>query len=711
MNEPKAAKAIITGPAVPLLSREPGILAFNERVLAMAEDPGVPLLERVRYLGIVSSNLDEFFEIRVSGLKAQIREDPDLVLEDGTTVNETMRLVCDRSHQLVARQYALFNDDLVPLLEREGIVLHNPQDWNEAQRVFAFEYFRREVLPILTPIAIDPARPFPRVLNKSLHIAVELKGRDAFGRSSGIAIVQAPRVLPRLVSVPPDVSGHPHGFMLLGAVMVGCIAELFAGMEIRGVYQFRCTRNSDLFIDEEEVKNLRETLKGELSQRSFGDAVRLEVSHDCSDAMRAFLCAQFNLTEADVFRVEGPVNFVRLMPIPDLVDRADLKFVPFQAGVPTVLANREDRGRTMFDIVRKRDILMHHPYESFTPVLDWMRNAVADPDVMVIKQTIYRTGNQSELMDLLVQAALRGKETTAVVELRARFDEETNMNWAAKLEQAGVHVVFGAVGFKTHAKAMLIVRREASSEDPTRPILRRYVHMSTGNYHPRTAALYTDFGMFTSDPEICADVHEMFQQLTGLARYRPPTVLWQSPFTMHENIIAAIRFETEQARSGRPARIIARMNALLEDKIIAALYEASQAGVSVDLIVRGVCALKPGVPGLSDNIRVRSVVGRFLEHSRIFLFHHAGDDHVYLSSADWMDRNMYRRVELAFPVRDPKLKKRVIDEGLLMLLTDEHGSWTMGADGSYAHVLPGQHGVLSAQQQLLAAHARRGPST
>jgi polyphosphate kinase len=361
-------------------------------------------------------------------------------------------------------------------------------------------------------------------------------------------------------------------------------------------------------------------------------------------------------------------------------------------------------------VVRRRDVLVHHPYESFTPVLDWVREAVADPDVMVIKQTIYRTGNQSELMELLVESALRGKETTAVVELRARFDEETNMNWAAKLEQAGVHVVFGAVGFKTHAKAMLIVRREPSLEEPTRSVLRRYVHMSTGNYHPRTAGLYTDFGLFTSDPEIAADVHEMFQQLTGLARYRPPTVLWQSPFTMHDNIVAAIHHETDQARAGRPSRIIARMNALLEDKIIAALYQASQAGVPIELIVRGVCALRPGVPGLSENIRVRSVVGRFLEHSRIFNFHHGGEELVYLSSADWMDRNMYRRVELAFPLRDAKLRKRVIDEGLLLLLADERGSWLMDAEGRYTRVVPLGDSARSAQSELLRIHARRAPA-
>lgn len=665
----------------PLLNRELGILSFNERVMAMAEDPTVPLLERLKYLCIVSSNLDEFFEIRVSGLKAQIRQDPDFVLDDGKSAGETMRLVSEQAHALVARQYALYNDVVIPALESEGVVFHTVANWTDAQRDFAREVFERDVLPILTPIALDPARPFPRVLNKSLNFAVELSGKDAFGRNSGIAIVQAPRALPRLIPVPLQVSGHPHGFMLLTSIMQGCVGELFSGMEIVGVHQFRCTRNSDLFIDDEEITNLREALKGELSQRHFGDAVRLELTDSCPASMRDYLCRQFALSPDDVYHVAGPVNLVRLMQLPDLVDRPDLKFKSFVPGLPEALRKGEEKQKSLFKVIAKQDVLVHHPYESFTPVLDFVREAVNDPSVVAIKQTIYRTGNQSELMELLVEAARRGKEVTAVVELMARFDEETNINWAARLEEVGAHVVFGVVGHKTHAKALLVVRREAQKGGATR--LRRYCHLGTGNYHPRTAKLYTDFGLFTADETICADVHELFQQLTGLGKLKLPKVLWQSPFSMHQNVCAAIRHEIENAKQGRKAHIMARMNALLEDQVIALLYEASQAGVKIDLIVRGVCALKPGVKGLSERITVRSVVGRFLEHSRIFYFYDGGNEHVLLSSADWMDRNFFRRIEIAFPVLDRKLKKRVIDEGLRVQLVDNALAWTMDAEGQY----------------------------
>jgi polyphosphate kinase len=484
-------------------------------------------------------------------------------------------------------------------------------------------------------------------------------------------------------------------------------------MEIRGVHQFRCTRNSDLFIDEEEITNLREALKGELSQRHFGDAVRLELSDTTPASMRDYLCRQFGLEESDVFYGNGPVNLVRLMQLPDLVDRPDLKFKPFVPGLPDVLRKGEEKHKSLFKVIAKQDVLVHHPYQSFTPVLDFVREAVNDPAVVAIKQTIYRTGNQSELMELLVEAAKRGKEVTAVVELMARFDEETNINWAAKLEDVGAHVVFGVVGHKTHAKALLVVRREpvkvfrsASGEITHR--LRRYVHLGTGNYHPRTAKLYTDFGLFTADEAICGDVHEMFQQLTGLGKYRSPKVLWQSPFTMHENVCAAIQVEIEHAKAGRPARIIARMNALLEDRIISLLYQASQAGVKVDLLIRGVCALKPGVVGLSENITVRSVIGRFLEHSRIFMFHDGGNDHVFLSSADWMDRNMFRRVELAFPILDPKLKRRVIEEGLMVQLNDTALAWTMDEHGVFTRKLGRGIRRRAGQEALLALMAQSG---
>ena len=692
---------------VPLLNRELGILSFNERVLAMAEDASVPVLERLKYLCIVSSNLDEFFEIRVAGLKAQIRQDPGFLLDDGRTVAETLRLVAEQAHAMVARQYVLYNDVLIPALERQGVVFHTVGAWNEAQRHFAHEVFERDVLPILTPIALDPARPFPRVLNKSLNFAVELAGKDAFGRNSGIAIVQAPRALPRLIRVPRHVSGAPHGFMLLTSIIQGWVGELFPGMDIVGVHQFRCTRNSDLFIDEEEVTNLREALKGELSQRHFGDAVRLELGESCPASMRDYLCRQFGLSADDVYHVAGPVNLVRLMQLPDLVERPDLKFKSFVPGLPESLRKGEEKQKSLFKVVARHDVLVHHPYQSFTPVLDFVREAVNDPQVVAIKQTIYRTGNQSELMELLVEAARRGKEVTAVVELMARFDEETNINWAARLEEVGAHVVFGVVGHKTHAKALLVVRREPGRAGSTR--LRRYCHLGTGNYHPRTAKLYTDFGLFTADESICADVHELFQQLTGLGKLNQPKVLWQSPFSMHQNVCAAIRHETAHARAGKKAAIVARMNALLEDQVIALLYEASQAGVKIDLIVRGVCALKPGVPGLSENITVRSIVGRFLEHSRIFYFYDGGNEHVLLSSADWMDRNFFRRIEIAFPIQDRRLKRRVIEEGLSIPLADHAYAWVMDSEGRYSRLRSEEGQRKGAQDTLLAMLAQSRP--
>jgi polyphosphate kinase len=696
MNQPASA---IDFASAPILNRELGLLSFNERVLAQAEDPATPLLERLKFVCIVSSNLDEFFEIRMSGLKAQLRQDPGFVFEDGKTVTETIQLVSEQAHALVVRQYALFNEVLLPSLEQEGIVFHMMASWNEVQRQFARDYFEREVHPILTPIALDPARPFPRVLNKSLNFAIELSGKDAFGRNSGMAIVQAPRALPRLIPVPQQISGHSHGLMLLTSIMQSCVGELFPGMEINGIYQFRCTRNSDLFIDEEEITNLREALKGELSQRHFGDAVRLEISENTPASMRGYLCRQFGLLEPDVFAVKGPVNLVRLMQLPDLVDRPDLKFKPFVPGLPEALRKGEEKQKSLFKVIAKQDVLVHHPYESFTPVLDFVREAVNDPSVVAIKQTIYRTGNQSELMDLLMQAARMGKEVTVVLELMARFDEETNINWAARLEQVGAHVVFGVVGHKTHAKLLLVVRREVAKNGSIK--MRRYMHLGTGNYHPRTARLYTDFGLFTVNEAIGADVHEVFQQLTGMGKHKPTKLLWQSPFSLHENVCAAIRHEISNARAGKKAHIMARMNALLEDQVIRLLYEASQAGVKVDLIVRGVCALKPGVPGLSERITVCSIVGRFLEHSRAFYFYDNGHEHVYLASADWMDRNFFRRVEVAFPILDKKLKQRVIDEGLKILLADQKQTWLMLPDGSYVRRVSKSRQAKAAQELLL----------
>ena len=673
-----------------LLNRELGILAFNERVLAQAEDPAIPLLERLRYLCISSSNMDELFEIRVSGLYEQMRGSPSYRSQDGLLPAHTLALVSERAHQLVHQQYRLLNEVILPALENEGIHLHLFAEWNTAQAAWAKEYFEEQVLPVLTPIGLDPAQPFPKIYNKSLNFIVTLAGEDAFKRDSGIAIVQAPRVLPRLIAVPEDISGYPHGTMMLTSIIQGHVGALFPGMEVEGCYQFRVTRNSDLFVDEEEVTNLRLALQGELSQRHFGSAVRLEISEQCPPAITQLLLREFSLQPADCYRVNGPVNLVRLMPLADKVDRPDLKFPPFTPGIPNAL-QKEDN---FFDAIRNQDILLHHPYQSFTPVLEFLQAAARDPDVLAIKQTIYRTGNESELMDTLISAARSGKEVTVVVELMARFDEETNINWAAQLEEVGAHVVYGIVGHKTHAKMLMVLRREQGK-------LKRYVHLGTGNYHPRTARLYTDFGLFTCNPEVTQDVHEVFQQLTGLGKANRQHHLWQSPFTMHKKIITAIRHEIDHAKHGKPARIIAKMNALLESEVIDMLYAASQAGVRIELIVRGVCALRPGVPGLSENIQVRSIVGRFLEHSRVFYFYNNGQENVYLSSADWMNRNLFNRVEIAFPVLNQKLKQRVIDEAFHIHLQDTQLSWLMDNAGNYARVKDHSTGGSGSQDILL----------
>ena len=655
------------------LNRELGQLEFNRRVLAQAEDTSVPLLERLKYLCIVSSNLDEFFEIRVAGLKEQIKLGGIATGADGMTARQTLKLVCEQAHQMIARQYQLFDTDIIPALAGQGIQFLRRPDWNAAQQAWVRDFFFREVMPVLTPIGLDPAHPFPRVLNKSLNFAVELQGKDAFGRNSARAIVQAPRVLPRTIPMPSEISGCEHGFVFLSSILHAHVGELFSGMEVLGCFQFRVTRNSNLFVDEEEMKNLRLSLQGELPQRHFGDAVRLEIADTCSPHIAEILLKEFNLAPEDLYRVHGPVNLVRLMEIPGLVARDDLKFPAFVPGVPLVI---QKKGADVFKAIRKGDILLHHPYQSFKPVIDFIQQAASDPDVVAIKQTVYRTGADSALMEALIAAAQRGKEVTVVVELMARFDEEANINWATRLEQVGAHVVYGVVGHKTHAKMLMVVRREDGK-------LRRYVHLGTGNYHPRTARLYTDFGLFTCNEEVCADANEVFSQLTSLGKARKLNHLWQSPFTLHIEVLRAIQNETRLAKSGKRGHIIAKMNALLEPETIGALYEASQAGVKVDLIVRGVCALRPGVKGLSENIRVRSIIGRFLEHTRIFYFRNDLKHDVYLASADWMDRNFFRRIEVCFPILDKKLKKRVIDEGLKVYLQDNCQAWDMDGAGHY----------------------------
>jgi polyphosphate kinase len=689
---------VSTAPAAPslrLLNRELGMLAFNERVLAQAEDAALPLLERLRYLTIVSNNLDELFEVRVADLKTLMRADPMTLLDSGP-VSEALSAIAARARQLVGRQYALLNQVLLPALADEGIRILMSTDWTERQRAWAETVFLEQIEPLLTPIALDPAHPFPRILNKSLNFVIELEGTDAFGRAADIVILQAPRVLPRVIRVPRSVAGAPHGLMLLTSVVTGFVDRLFPGLSVRSVNQFRVTRNSELFVDEDEITDLRQALHSELSQRQYGDEVRLEVSAGMGDRVLQRLLREFDLDMQDCYRVEGPVNLVRLQQVIDLVDRPSLKFEPFEPGVPPAL-----RGEDLFAAIRRQDILLHHPYEAFAPVTEFLRSAATDPQVVAINQTIYRTGADSVLMESLVAAARAGKEVTVVLELMARFDEEANINWARQLEEVGAHVVYGVVGHKTHAKMALLLRREKGG-------LKRYAHLGTGNYHPRTARLYEDFGLFTADPDVCADVHEVFRRLTGTGQAGPLRCLLQAPFTLADHLLRAIAREAEIARAGRKARIAAKVNALLEPRVIEALYDASQAGVRIDLVVRGVCALRPGVPGLSDNIRVRSIVGRFLEHSRIYHFHADGADEVWLASADWMGRNLYRRVEVAFPIRERRLKARVLAEGIAVHLRDNMMAWTMDADGQYLRRRPRGSRRIVSQQALLEKLAASG---
>ena len=673
------------------LNRELQSLEFNRRVLAQAEDRTTPALERLKFLCIVSSNMDEFFEIRVAGVKEQLKLGAATADPDGLTPREIFTRVTQVARALVDRQYALFNEAVLPALATAGIRFLRRGEWSPGQQEWVRDFFFREMMPVLTPIGLDPAHPFPRVFNKSLNFAVALEGRDAFGRDSRAAIVQAPRVLPRVIRLPRGVAGGEHDFIFLTSILHAHVGELFAGMNVMGCHQFRVTRNSDLFVEEEEVKDLRKALQGELPQRHLGDAVRLEVDDTMTLAMSSFLLEQLGLESVDLYRVNGPVNLVRLMSVPDQVDRPDLKYRVFHPGLPKALAKSKD----IFETLRKGDVLLHRPFQSFAPVIDFIREAARDPQVVAIKQTVYRTGTDSVVMQTLIDAARAGKEVTVVVELMARFDEEANINWAAKLEEVGAHVVYGVVGHKTHAKMALVVRREEGR-------LMRYVHLGTGNYHPRTARLYTDFDLLSSQPEICADVNEVFQQLTGLGKASKLRHVWQAPFTLHQRVLEAIDNETRNARAGKPAAIVAKMNALLEPVVIEALYKASQAGVKIDLVVRGVCALRPGVPKLSEKIRVRSIVGRFLEHTRVFRFANGGDERVWLSSADWMDRNFFRRIELAFPVTDAKLARRIVREGLKPYLDDNTQSWDMLPDGTYARSKRGRGKKRCAQVELLA---------
>ena len=693
---PTAAPAL----RLPLLNRERSILEFNRRVLAQALRADVPLLERLRYVTIVSSNLDEFFEVRFADAL-------DLAREPGA--GDAMRdliLISVEAHSLIEEQYAVFNEQVMPSLALHGIRVVNHAERTEGQREWVARFFEREVRPLLVPVGLDPAHPFPQVANKSLNFIAKLGGRNAFGRENTIAIVKVPRVLPRVIKLPAECSpkGEQH-FVLLSSVIRAHLAELFPGRVVESFSQFRVTRDSDLEVDEDDVRNLRQALRRGLTTRHYGRAIRLEVVNTCPEALWRLLLAQFDLPEAALHRVNGPVNLVRLN---ELIDQAidplhgpTLRFVPYEASWPT---GRLPRTGSMFDRLREGDVLLHHPFESFEPVVEFLREAVLDPQVLAIKMTIYRTGEKSVLMDLLLEAARRGKEVMVVVELKARFDEEANINWAERLEAVGAQVVYGIVGFKTHAKLLLVTRREPS---PRGPRLRRYVHLSTGNYNPKTARLYTDIGYFSADDGITGDADQIFQQIASLTRMKPPRHLLTAPFVLQKRLLQHIAQVADAARAGKPARIVVKVNALTDIVLIDALVAASQAGASIDLIVRGACQLPPGIAGLTDNIRVRSVVGRFLEHSRIIYMRWGesdDDEALFLSSADWMLRNMLRRIELAWPIRDAAMRQRVIDECLVPYLHDTKDAWLLQSNGKYERI--GSDGV-SAQQALMSRFRKR----
>jgi polyphosphate kinase len=667
-----------------LLNRESSILEFNRRVLAQARRGDVPLLERLRYICIVSSNMDEFFEVRFADyIEATRQPGAGVSLRD-------LETVAAEAHTLIDEQYRAFNDEVMPALQREGIHILNHADRNEAQRRWVDQFFQRQVRPLLVPVGLDPSHPFPQVANKSLNFIARLGGKDAFGRENTIAIVKVPRVLPRVMRLPDHLANGGQAFVLLTSVIRAHLAELFPGREVEAFSQFRLTRDSDLAVDEEDVVNLRQALRSGLTTRHFGQAIRLEVVNTCPPELSQFLLTQFALPEAALYHVNGPVNLVRLNALIDTANAPHLRFKPHDAPWPRGLS----RDESIFTRLRAGDVLMHHPYESFEPVVQFLREAVEDPDVLAIKQTIYRTGSESPLMDLLIEAARRGKEVMAVVELKARFDEEANINWAERLEAVGAQVVYGIVGLKTHAKLLLVTRREDGR-------LRRYAHLSTGNYNPKTARLYTDVGYLTADPDLTSDADAVFQQLASLGKTRPLRQLLQAPFTLHKQMLKHVELVTQAACEGRPARIVAKINALTDIPLIDALIVAGLAGADIDLIVRGACMLPPGIAGLTDRIRVRSVVGRLLEHSRVLYFRWGpseDDEALFLSSADWMSRNMFRRIEVAWPVQDAKLRQRVIDEALLPYLHDKQDAWELRPDGSYERV--SSEGP-SAQQALM----------
>jgi len=664
------------------------LLLFNIRVLEQVMDTNHPLLERLRFLSIFSSNVDEFFEIRVADLKQDLMFSRSHINADGQRPEQVLNTISELAHEAMERQYQLFNDVLLPALENENIKFLRRQEWTEEQTTWIESYFRRQVVPVISPIGLDQAHPFPRLVNKSLNFIVELEGKDAFGRDSGLAVVPAPRSLPRIIRMPDELCNGGDNFVFLSSIIHARVEQLFPGMTAKGCYQFRITRDADLEVNAAEVKDMARALRGELPSRRFGTAVRLELVADCPDEIANFLLHTHELTEQELYRVNGPVNLQRMGELFDLVDRPELYFSPFTPSVPKGLDSTSD----IFHSIANDDYLLYHPYESFTPVVDFLRQAAKDPNVLAIKQTLYRTGSGSEIVDALVEAARNGIEVTAVVELRARFDEEDNLELAARLQEAGAVVIYGVISYKCHAKMSLVVRREGKQ-------LKRYGHLGTGNYHVKNARIYTDYSLFTRSNDICTDIHKIFQQLTGMGKIVRIKKLLHAPFTLKKSIITLINNEADIAKEGGNARIIAKVNGLTSTSVIKALYKASQAGVKVDLVVRGMCCLRPGVVGLSENIRVRSIVGRFLEHSRAFYFSNA-EPSVYCSSADWMERNLDNRVEVAFPIESPKIAARVVKE-MESYFADNTQAWELQSDGSYKRNVPGKAKPNSSQQRLL----------
>lgn len=678
------------------INRELSYMQFNLRVLDQARNKQHPLLERLMFLLIFSSNLDEFYEIRVSGLKKQLGFGRQRPGADGKYPQEVMSEVHQIVRQALQEQYRILNEELLPALAATNIKFLYRHEWDEKLSSWTLEYFRNEILPVISPLGLDPAHPFPRLVNKSLNFILSLEGKDAFGRDSGLAIVPAPRALPRLIKVPAHITPDGDNFIFLSSVIHEHVEEFFPGMKVKECHQFRVTRNSDLEMSNVEVEDVASALQGELHLRRFGAAAKLEVGAGCPAELTDFLLERFNLTEEELFRLDGPVNLQRLMALFSMINRPDLRFPPFSPGTPPAL----EEGSCIFTAVNREDQLLLHPYQSFIPVIDWVRQAAKDPGVISIKQTLYRTNESSELVESLSEAARNGKEVTVVIELRARFDEEENIQFASILQEAGAVVVYGVMGYKTHAKMLLIVRRENGR-------LKRYVHLGTGNYHRKNSLLYTDYSLMTCDEILCSDVHKVFQQITGMGKKISPDLILHAPFKLMKGLIQLIQQEKQFALEGKPARIIAKVNALTDPTIIRELYCASQSGVKIDLIVRGICCLKPGVPGVSENIRVVSIIGRFLEHSRVFYFANNASP-IYCSSADLMERNLQRRIEIAYPILRKKWVNRILEE-LELYLADRQQSWELMADGSYKKLEPcigdPVDGVQSILLNTLSTHA------